>query len=164
MDGFSYNQDGVPQTGFEMREVRYNWMWVLQQPSHRDRFTCTMSVVVFDKRAHLYAPPGSEAVYTGITFNPTLTSVTNVPNTAAIRKGSWVFDVSYDVSGTNRIRHMKGYRVVSVTEVGNTYALELHTPIRRVDGLTAQYNGTLLVMPGVCDVFERPLLTASAVP
>jgi hypothetical protein len=57
--------------------------------------------------------------------------------------------------------------VTSVTEVGNTYTLELHTPVRRTDGLTgptAVYTGTVVVMPGVAEVFERPMLTGGAGP
>ena len=59
------------------------------------------------------------------------------------------------------IRHAIFYRVVSVTDnPGNgTTDLELQTPIRRLDGGTAAYPGTLIYMAGVSEVFERPNLT-----
>ncbi len=67
------------------------------------------------------------------------------------------------------LRHAEFYRVVSVTDAGNgTNTLEVHKPIHRPDGLINAantsvygYNGRLVVMPGVVDVFERSNLTAS---
>ena len=191
MDGLTYTDGGNVPGGVDMRELRYNWLWVLQRPVQRDRYTVRMQVVVFDKRVHLYAPPGTEAVLgPNVTFVPGTTSITNVPGTAEVRKGSWVMDgtvknTSDPVTPTagatgagsppaaprviRPLRHAEFYRVTSVTEVGGTYTLEVHKPIVRADGYSFaarpeeyQYTGTLVVMPTVVEVFERPTLTGGA--
>jgi hypothetical protein len=165
MDGLSYSDDGIVQTGANMRELRYNWLWVVQRPVNRDRNTATLKIVVFDKRVHLYAPPGQEAVYPNTIFTPGTTAVI-VSAAADVRKGSWVMDgtitpASVSFGSGSAIRHANFYRVLSVTDLGNgTYALELHTPITRVDGQFGAYTGNLVVMPAVADVYERPMLTA----
>jgi hypothetical protein len=160
MDGLSYTDDGIVQPGANMRELRYNWLWVVQRPVNRDRYTATLKIVVFDRRVHLYSPPGMEAVY-NVGFTPGLTTI-SVPSTADVKKGSWVMDGTIGADLTNQpIRHANFYRVTSVTDLGTgTYTLELHTPITRVDGGTGSYNGRLLVMPAVADVYERTSLTA----
>ena len=111
LDGLSYDEDGAVPTNnpATMRELRYNWMWVVQRPVNRDKNTLRMQVVVFDKRAHMFAPRGAEAVFhpvitnpgnpvtgtrTGPTFIPGETAITNVPAAADIRKGSWVMDAT----------------------------------------------------------------------
>lgn len=161
LDGLSYDDDGIvisPTTPIpEKRELRYNWLWVVQRPVNRDRYTTSLRVVVFDKRVHMYAPPGLEAVFPGISFTPGTTSVT-IGSTADVRKGSWIMDGTIIPNST--VRHANFYRVVSVTDNGGTYTLELHTPITRVDGGTAAYTGNVVVMPNVADVYERQMLTA----
>ena len=168
MDGLSYNEDGaVENSPATMRELRYNWMWVVQRPVNRDRFTVRMQVVVYDKRAHLYNPVRSEAVFnpvvinpgsptgtrTGVTFTPGETSILNVPASAELRKGSWVMDATLldqsdptqnakaDGDGVARtLRHAEFYRVLSVSEAANgTQSLEVHRPISRPDG---QYSAS----------------------
>lgn len=169
MDSLSFDADGNVPNNFDMRELRYNFAWMLQRPSNRDRFTVRMQVVVYNKRAHLYAPPGSEAVFAGVRFTPGETAITlsNVPATAEFRKGTWVMDGTInpnnrDADGVIRpLRHAEFYRVVSVTDLGNnTLALEVHKPVVRADGLSSPYAGNLVVMPGVADVFDRPNLTS----
>lgn len=174
MDSLTYNEDGAVPGGFDMREIRYNSACMLQRMINRDRFTIRMQVVVYKQRAHLYKPPGSEAVY-GATFTPGDTAITNVPITADIRKGGWVMDATLGNTQdpfdnvVRPLRHAEFYRVLSVTEVGNTLSLEVHKPIVRADGLLNaadttrfRYNGVLVSMPGVADVFDRPVLSASA--
>ncbi len=177
MDTMSYTDDGVPKPGADMRELRYNWLWVIQRPMNRDRFTANLTIVVFNKRTHLYAPqgiglervtpmPGEPAV----PFVPGLTSIT-VPASVDVDRGSWILDatilpgtVNSFAAGGGPIRHAKFYRVVSKTETPNLpgfFDLELHTPIRRLDGSSAPYNGTVVVLAGVSEVFERPALTSS---
>lgn len=170
MDGLSYGDDGeVLPNSATMRELRYNWLWVVQRPVNRDRFTVRMQVVAFDKRAHLYAPPRSEAVYPNISFTPGETAILNVPATAELRKGSWVMDATIGFDAANRpLRHAEFYRVLSVSDAANgTLTLEVHRPISRPDGQYSASNpaaygyfGTLVSMPAVADVFERPMMTA----
>lgn len=181
MDSMTFDEDGHVPGGFDMRELRYNFAWMFQRPNNRDRYTVRMQVVVYNKRAHLYAPPGSESVTTA-RFTPGETAITNVPITADVRKGGWVLDASIGNTvdafdrQTRMLRHAEFYRILSVTEVldvnGNpTYSLEVHKPVTRADGLIYPpdtslyaYTGLLVSMPGVADVFERPNLTAGMGP
>ncbi len=162
MDGLTYNDDAVAQSGASMRELRYNWLWVLQRPTNSDRTTTTCKVVVFDRRVYLYKPPGSEAVYS-TSFVPGQTSVV-IPNTADVRKGSWVMDGTIIADPNFPIRHANFYRVLSTSDDGINYTLELNTPITRLDGQTTAYTGNLVVMPGVADVYERPPLSGTVGP
>ena len=123
-----------------------------------------MTVVVFDKRAFQYAPQNAERAFvsggtgpTTIVMQPLTTSI-QIPVTQgvpAVQKGGWILDA------TPGLRHAIFYRVVSVTDnPGNgTTDIELQTPIRRLDGTTGAYPGTLIHMAGVSEVFERPNLT-----
>lgn len=165
MDGLGYNDDGAVQTGPEMRELRYNWLWVVQRPANRDRFNLRMQVVVFNQRIHQYRPSMTETVYPGVTFTVGGTQVPNIPATAELRKGSWVMDAGEPGStgGTTAARagrrHAEFYRVVSIAD---NNVVELHRPVRSPYNLPfgTQYTGNLVVMPGVVDVYERPQLTA----
>lgn len=195
MDGLTFNEGGdVPQSpSVDLRELRYNWLWVVQRPIARDHFNVRMQVVVFDKRTHMFAPPGTEAVYglvkgtPGLAFVPGSSTITGVPAAAEVRKGSWVMDATIrgnlDGDGVARpIQHAEFYRVTSVTEMPNgTLSLEVHRPLVRADGRVDrvnppkplppslplpgvtynlyEYEGTLVVMPAVVEVFERPMLT-----
>ncbi len=167
-DGFSWDEDSQPKPGFEMRELRYNALAVIQRPTNRDRFGATLKIVVFLNRRHLFYPVGSEASF-GATWTPGTTQI-QLPTTADIKKGSWIMDatIAQVVPATTPktyIRHANFYRVVSATEnTAGTYDVELHTPVKRVDGGTAAYGGTVVVVAGVAEVFERPILTSGVNP
>ncbi|MCS6866940.1 MAG: hypothetical protein RMJ56_13085 [Gemmataceae bacterium] len=170
LDSLSFNDDGVVEPAPDMRELRYNWAWMLQRPINRDRHNIRVQVVVYNNRAHLYRPPGSEAVVAA-DFTPGQTAIVNVPRGADVRKGSWVLDAT--VVGTEStpngpaprlIRNGEFYRVLSVTEVNGTLALEVHKPISRADGGALPYRGTLVTLPGVADVFEIAPLTGRTGP
>jgi hypothetical protein len=170
LDSLTFDEDGRVNPGFDMRELRYNWMWVLQRPVNRDRYTARMQVVVFNQRAHLYRPPGSERVYSGVVFTPGESFIRGLPADAEVRKGGWVMDATLGVDPAGRqLRHAEFYRVVSVVPgAGGTTSLEVHKPVARADGLVNppdtrvyQYSGQLVWMPGVADVFDRPPLTAA---
>lgn len=188
LDGLLFDEGGAvsTQNPNDMRELRYNWLWVLQRPVNRDRHTVRQQVVVFNRRAHLYAAPGSEQTYGNdpsaaaprIAFAPGENTITGVPQNAEVSKGTWVMDGTIGTDNAGRpIRHAEWYRVTSVTEAPpspngapTTLTLEVHKPISRVDGLTPRpginvtYNGTLVVFPGVVEVFERPVLTGVGAP
>jgi hypothetical protein len=153
MDGLGYNDDGAVVAGPEMRELRYNWLWVVQRPVNRDRFNLRVQVVVFNQRIHQYRPSMVETVFGNVLFTPGQTFINNVPTTADLRKGSWIMDAG---NGTN-LRHAEFYRVVSIADDGT---VEVHRPIRRPDGSNAPYDANVVVMPGVVDVYERPQLSA----
>lgn len=163
LDGFgfapaSYGVPTDPSTNQVDRDYRYNWMWVLQQPNISFPNNATMTVVVFNQRAYKYNPPNAEASTT-VGFTPGSTSLqsVSVPAGVVVQKGSWVLDATS--SGT--IRQAYFYQVVSVTPGASGVDIELQTPIRRIDGNTNAYNGTLVFLAGVADVFERPILTNS---
>ncbi|MBX9622196.1 MAG: prepilin-type N-terminal cleavage/methylation domain-containing protein [Gemmataceae bacterium] len=150
-----------PDSGVVDREYRYNWLWVIQLPRVGDSNTATLTVVVFDKRTHLFVPNLAEAGLTA-TFTPGQSAVT-VPTTQGVilAKGGWVMDGTILPASPGPLtRHAQFYRIVSATDdaAGNT-VLELDRPVRRLDGTTGQYTGTLVVLAGVSEVFERPNLT-----
>lgn len=180
MDSLSFDEGGgsqvTPSTTpgappIVTREMRYNYAWMLQRPSNNATYTVRMQVVVYNKRVFLYAPTGSEAVYSGnatnpITFQPGQTSL-SIPATFApdIRAGTWILDAT---NGTDNsaptpqpIVSAEFYRVLSVTQSGSSLLLELNKPISRLDGSSTSYNGTIVVMPAVADVFDRPYLTGN---
>jgi hypothetical protein len=163
LDALTFNTGGGVPGGSDMRELRYNLAWMLQRPSNQNRYAVRQQVVVYDRRTHLYAPPGSEAVYTNITFNPGDTTIAGVPSSAAILKGTWVLDAGNPTGG---VLQAEFYRVVSYTldPTGTTYTLEVHKPLVRMDGQATSYTGNLVVIPAISDVFERPLLTAGTGP
>jgi len=149
LDGYTYRPDsGVPDTatGSIERDMRYNWLWLLRGTSSK---TATMSVVVFDKRANLYAPTGSEAVFTpsGAGVGGTVYAF---PSSAypKVQKGGWLLDVTVttiDMAPTKLVppqppqqyvppdfppasptgdpqpgvRNAQFYQVVSVTDTGS---------------------------------------------
>jgi hypothetical protein len=147
-DGFSYDDDGRPKnpaTGLSEREWRYNCFWVVQRPLDQSSYAAMLTIVVFDKRAPLYAPVGAEAVFSAV-FTPTgptttagatsvvpvsvgstMVTVTNNANGPPdVKPGGWVMDAT--VGNVNNVapsptvgprptplRHANFYQVVSVT-------------------------------------------------
>jgi hypothetical protein len=155
-DGFSYDDDGRPKnpaTGLSEREWRYNCLWVVQRPLDQSNFGATLTIVVFDKRAPLYAPVGSEAVFPNTSFTPSVPGLPGnttviVPNNASgqapdVKPGGWVMDATVGnvmniapspVVGprSTPLRHANFYQVVGVTPgpgAGQT-TLELQVPIK----------------------------------
>jgi len=153
MDTLGYTEDGVPT---DDREMRYNWLWIIQRPNNTSQFTANMTIVVFDRRAHLYAPTGSEAVYPNVTANPGQSSL-QFQSAPDVRPGAWILDASINVPSRPTIRHANFYRVTAV----NGTQVELQSPIKTPsDGNTNQYSGTFIVLRGVSGVYTRSPLTA----
>jgi hypothetical protein len=164
-DGIVADDNGNPLE----REFRYNFLWVVQRPRNADRFHANLTIVVFDRRAHMYVPPvppGSEQVFHNVTFNPGQTSLLLPPNQLEIRSGDWVMDGTiYDPSsgiavGRPGLRHAYFYRVTAMTETTTGTLLEIQPPLRTpADGNPAPYSGTLILLRGVSGVFVRHPLT-----
>jgi len=159
MDTLGYTDDGVPT---DDREMRYNWLWVLQRPNINSPYTANMTIVVFDRRAHLYAPTGSEAVYSGVTATPGQSSLTfgSAPD---IKPGAWIMDgsnttvASINTGATITIRNANFYRVTAV----NGTQVELQSPIKNLsDNSATPYSATFIVLRGVSGVYTRSPLTA----
>jgi len=189
MDGYGFAENGTPSvsTGSVDRELRYNWMWILQRPDVTVPNTASMTVVVFDKRAFQFAQQNAEQVFSTqypnqapfftapgaanntIVMQPLLTTI-QVPvgrGVPTVQKGGWLLDATYLPLGNPfapaGMRHAIFYRVVSVTDNTATTGftdIEVQSPIRRLDGGTNAYPGTLIHLTGVSEVFERTNLTA----
>jgi hypothetical protein len=189
MDGYGFAENGTPSqsTGSVDRELRYNWMWILQRPDVTVPNTASMTVVVFDKRAFQFAQQNAEQVFSSeypnqapfftapgnanntIVMQPLLTTI-QVPvarGVPTVQKGGWLLDATYLPAGNAfapaGMRHAIFYRVVSVTDNTATTGftdIEVQSPIRRLDGTTNSYPGTLIHLTGVSEVFERSNLTA----
>ena len=152
-------EEGVPNGD---RELRYNWLWVLQRPNVADRNTADMTVVVFDRRAHLHATLGAEDVLTA-TATPTASSVT-FPATNAQTKiipGTWIMDGTvYNPNapaiGRPGIRHANFYRVTAVVRnADDSLSVELQTPIKTPSDNGGAYTATFVVWRGVSGVYVR---------
>lgn len=148
------SDNGVPNTD---RELRYNFLWVIQRPRQSDKNTVNLTVVVFDRRANLFAPPGSEQVIQTVNNGtiPGTTSVTfaSVPD---IKPGAWIMDGSINVRPG--LRHANFYRVTAVD--GNT--VELQSPIKTAsDGSNNPYTGTFVILRGVSGVYEKGKISST---
>lgn len=161
LDDLTYGDDGLPPSGTIERQGRYNWLAVLQRPRNGVRESADLTIVVFDGRAPGYAPIGSEMRFGNVNLTPGTTAViiTFTGERPPITKGRWLMDATTQ-SGSRILRHANFYRVVSVVEEANGQLfVELQEPIRTSDNQPAPYTGTLVLMPGVAEVFRRPPLT-----
>jgi len=164
LDGFGFDSAGQPATvggGTTIdRDLRYNWLWLLQRPKLSEAAT-TVTVVVFDKRAPNYAPPTGvplETVWIPTAAATGLTQVSFTGSYAAntlpnVQRGGWLLDASiclinrtpagspptvvpFRGSGNPPpgaepwVRNANFYRVVSVTETTTGIDVELEIPLR----------------------------------
>jgi prepilin-type N-terminal cleavage/methylation domain-containing protein len=145
--------DGVPTPD---RELVYNAFCVVQRKNNRsNKYMADLTVVVFNRRAHLYAPAGVEETFFNVPFTPGQTGVI-VNGTPDVKPGEWVMDASCGVPGRPLIRHANFYRVTSVTPQGADTVLEFETSIQPpTDNNTAAYAGTLVILRGVSGVYPR---------
>jgi hypothetical protein len=159
MDTLGYDEFGNPT---DEREMRYNWLWIIQRPNNTSRYTANMTVVVFDRRANLYAPVGSEAVYSNVAATPGTNSLifSGAPD---IKPGTWIMDATIGsvvnpvTNKTVIIRNANFYRVTAV----NGPQVELQSPVKALsDGSATLYSGTFVVLRGVSGVYTRSPLTA----
>jgi hypothetical protein len=173
---------GVPDAPFQ-RDIRYSWAYLVQRPRSADASIVNLSVVVFNKRPLSLTPALtlSEAAYinngntpvSNVMFDPTRNTIsldwTNspIPN---LRTGDWILDCTYVpttlANGTPAgSAHGFFYRVVGITETGISSAdYEVQQPIRgfplppatptSVVG-SAPYSGSIMILEGIADVFER---------
>jgi prepilin-type N-terminal cleavage/methylation domain-containing protein len=157
MDTLGYDENGTPDAN---REMRYNWLYVLQRPNNANLFTASLTVVAFDRRAHLYPQSASETVLTSTNLgtSPGSSSVT-FTTTPDLKPGTWILDATISAVATSKVRNANFYRVVTVD--ANTNTVELQTPIKvPTGGGNAAYTGTFVVMKGVANVYTMSPLTA----
>jgi hypothetical protein len=176
LDGYTFDARAAGQpinqdTTLVDREYRYNWAWVLQRPNNSDRNTAMMTVVVFDKRAHMYVPPNAERTFNpapnGAAVGSSLIQFPAGTNTGLI-KGGWIMDAT-SLGPPASVRNCHFYRVVSVTDnPGNgTVDVELQTPLKpdtQPVGAPVGFPGqwrTFVALAGVSEVFERPTINGA---
>jgi hypothetical protein len=167
MDGLGYNTSGganVIGSSFD-RDTRYNWLWVLQRPTGAAAGVVSMTIVVFDKRAFQFAPPGAE-----VAFNPIANGASgNVGSTSVsfgvdpgVQKGGWIADLT--VIPSSMVMNANFYRVVSSTPnglgaTGQGVDLELQQPIQDTNASPPATSRVFVILSGVSEVFQRPVLT-----
>lgn len=170
MDGLGYDEYGAPT---QERELRYNWLWIIQRTNNANKTAANMTVVVFDRRAPLYAPTGSEAVFgvaaaTGAPvavapgqLAPGVTSI-SLAGSPDLKPGGFIMDATIGTDVTGKpVRHANLYRVLRAVQNGTNMDVDLETPIRRTDGLPDAYNATVVVVRGVSGVYTRPPLLSN---
>lgn len=144
------------------RQGQYTWAYLLRRPRAADPSVVDVSVVVYNARPA--QAPLPEHVFPKVTFNVGSTQL-DVPYSGAkpdIKKGSWVLDATLRrASGGSFVPEPHGffYRVVGVTDNGNSLTLELQEPIRpfvkNTQAAEPKFNGTLIFMEYVVEVFEK---------
>jgi prepilin-type N-terminal cleavage/methylation domain-containing protein len=161
MDGLGYDENGHPTPD---RELRYNWMWVLQRPNNSEKLKANMTVLVFDRRAHMYAPAGAEGWFQtlGVTVAgaTTVTLSFNAGVSPDVPPGTWIADVT-QLSVTlppAKVRNANFYQVVSSKPNGLSVDVELNLPLK-VDAAIGVSLMKFIVMRGVSGVYPRPQLT-----
>lgn len=191
-DGMGYDkQTGAPDTssGTIDRDIRYNWFWVLQKPSsNASPAEAKVTVVVFDRRAPMYAPAGSETVYTPTTATPGVAQVSFAAGQVPpVQKGGWLLDATvvttnsltnpttfFVPSGTADadpsatvplVRNAHFYRVVSAIEnAAGGLDVELEVPLKDDTGMPPGLPAIFpqyrrfIYLNGVAEVFERSTL------
>ncbi|WP_439621753.1 type IV pilus modification PilV family protein [Gemmata sp.] len=162
MDGLGYDENGHPTPD---RELRYNWMWVVQRPDNREQLKADMTVLVYDRRAHMYAPTGSEGWFTtlGVTVAGSTTVTLSYTGAAPdVRPGTWIAEVT-QLSITlppTKVRNANFYQVVSSKPGAAplTLDIELNLPLK-VDAAIGVSLMKFVVLRGVSGVYPRPQLT-----
>ncbi|MCE9563899.1 MAG: type II secretion system GspH family protein [Planctomycetes bacterium] len=169
MDGMGYDDNGHPTPN---RELRYNWMWVLQRPQINDKFTANMTVVVYDNRPNMFAPTGVEGWFTivGVALpgSSSLSLSFNSGVSPDVKPGMWIVDVSdpaldiLTLPPAVKIPQANFYQVVSTAPAGLSLNLELNNPLKNDPGILLGVTvRKFVVLKGVTGVYPRPPLTAN---
>ena len=166
MDGLGYDENGHPTPD---RELRYNWLWVVQRPNNSEKLKADMTVVVYDGRANLHAPTGSEGWFMTLGLAlPGSNSVSLSYNAGVapdVRPGTWVVEVTDPLLNItlppSKVRNANFYQVVSAKPNGLSLDVELNLPLKKAnDSIVAgAYIARFVVLRGVSGVYPRPPLT-----
>ena len=164
-----------------LRDTRYSWAYLLRRPQTSDRSVVDCSIVVFDQRPlalvnsllsleeYVYL---NKAYFNATKGTITLDYTNDVP--PPLRVGDWILDTTiYKPTATTGAANAYFYRVTATEEFaagGKTYArYEVQNPIRGfdpnrpavfppvpdpIDG-TPAYQGTVVVIRGIAEVFEK---------
>jgi hypothetical protein len=132
--------------GYIQRAGWYTWAYMLQRPNAATDAVVDLSIVVYQKRPLGLAPNEYPYSALGAAGSNSVTLTWTTPPAPAIRRNSWLLDMS---SATIGVPHGDFYRVINVTD-GGTGALvvELEKNLK--------YNtDSMTVMQDVVDVFDK---------
>lgn len=183
LDGLTYDPaTGIPPAAGVERDMRYNWLWVIRRPSNKQRTTIDATVVVFDRRAHMFTAPAGETAHaaTAATLGQSLVSFATA-DMPIVQKGSWLLDATVttfdylnqvyvppDAPGPPPVgqpapragvRNANFYRVVSVTQTGTGVDVELDPPLAFTDNggdpavVIQPGHRRFIALSGVAEVF-----------
>lgn len=176
LDDIFFNTDGLPNEVppgsrlFE-REVRYSHAYMVRRPQASDATLVDLTVVVYNRRPlQLTAGLGldetrfrtnantNEQVLYYPSRNTVYVKYAGAP--PAVRPGEWVLDDTGPPDDPTGYVHAFFNRVVAVNEISNNEVeLELQNPIRGFYGWgTEPYQGSMVVLDGVAEVFEKGLV------
>lgn len=166
MDGLGYDENGRPSPD---RELRYNWMWVVQRPDNREKLKADMTVLVYDRRANMYAPAGSEGWFQtlGVVLpgSNTVSLSFNAGVSPDVKPGTWMVEVTDPLLNItlppNKVRGANFYQVVSSKPNGLSLDIELNIPFKKANDsvVLGAYLAKFVVLRGVTGVYQRPPLT-----
>jgi type II secretory pathway pseudopilin PulG len=175
----NFNPAGNPRV--IRRDTRYSWAYLVQRPRSADASVATLSVVVFNKRplSLTNSLALAESAYPAI-YRPRTNTITITWSGAAppnVGQGDWLLDCTViqrpaPAGGQpSASAHGYFYRVVGITQTSpNSADYEVQQPIRGFNPPppswgTPQPNqplptsgpGTVMVIEGIADVYERGL-------
>jgi hypothetical protein len=178
LDDISFAQDGTPAlpAGEITREGRYSWAYMCRRPQTQVTTAVDVSIVVYNKRSLAFAntlQPDESAF--AATFDTSRNVVTLTwPGASlppSLRPGGWILDATPVPQTANATLkspfqscHAHFYRVVAITELNTTsWEVEVQRPFREFAGTNNQpqagstnlYTGTVVVMEGVAEVFDK---------
>jgi hypothetical protein len=163
LDDIQFDDSGYPNypipgqpTTFE-RNNRYGWAYLLRRPMTGDPTVVDMAVVVYAQRSLQ-----SDETTFNASFDPT-SNIVSVSWPAGspppnLRPGSWILDTTPVATSptTYGPPHASFYRVVGATDTSATSMdLEVQTPLRAFPAAGGPFGGTIVVMEGVAEVFEK---------
>jgi hypothetical protein len=145
------------------RQNLYTWAYLMRRPLQGDPTVVEVSVIVYNQRslALNFALQGDEVSFSAaFDTSSNVVSLTWAANQSApkLRVGSWLLDttlVSPNGAAPYSGVHANFYRVVGVTETSDTSMdVEVQTPLRDFPAGQVS-NGTVVVLDGVAEVFEK---------
>jgi type II secretory pathway pseudopilin PulG len=146
-----------------IRDLRYSYAYLCQRPRYSDKSVVDTAIVVYNKRPLSQAGGISlpEYAYVNSAFNIANNTVTidyskgGVPP-PPLRSGDWILDATpiQNAAANTGTAHGYFYRVVGITDntAAQNMVVEVGTPLR---GFAASQVGTVIVLDGVTEVFEK---------
>jgi hypothetical protein len=171
LDDIQFDTNGLPNqiaANTFQRDNLYSWAYLLRRPLQGDPTVVEMTVVAYNKRPLTLngLAQGDENLFNvSFDLSDPAANLVNISWTPPgqtgpnLRVGSWIMDTtpvaSATVQGKFAPPHAYFYRVVAITETSDTsMTVEVQTPLRSFPAGQVS-NGTIVVMDGVAEVFEK---------